>query len=529
MKFKVGDVVKVKSWEEMEEEYGLDENGWIDVPYSFTSQMEEYFGNREATYTVKKVIGIEANIVVVDEVMPFTLSEEMLRFADEEEKEAEERNPLIDFDLLNYFSEYVFFGEIKANIEFDFNHSYGYKERKIIRNIFWLFNVSGLKTKLIVTRNAEWFYRNSYSIADSSSIGIAKDLPDDILNELEALNKEREDFALINFEDGVAVINNYGTIIFFKEWSSDKESSVKLMKVLHEHLGMEIDSELYEALLALDTKAIKKHLEPLLKRKEEEYQDKKRNEFYEKVKAALNNVQKVQCEGKIRDLQSRIENYESNLKELYLTLREKKKDLVYFTYCGMSEKIKDFIEVLKNDKDSIVSYKTFRGETGIFLEIKTPLSFFEDEDWKLVKKGVLEKCEERYRGVVDAIFKRQIELMTDTAVLIRINNYDVRFYEVEGYKYGIPNPHIYYYNCWGDNESVITKHLTNQDYAEAYMQIKASLSGINLTDGPVITRFVEGLADFSDIPCIRDFKTNKTMTLEEASGKYVWKEEEVEE
>lgn len=529
MKFKVGDVVKVKSWEEMEEEYGLDENGWIDVPYSFTSQMEEYFGNREATYTVKKVIGIEANIVVVDEDISFTLTEEMLRFADEEEEKVEERNPLIDFDLSSYFSEYVFFDEIRANIDFMLSFGYGYREREIIRNIFYLFNASGLKTSVVTARSAEWFKRNNYCIANSSSIGIAKDLPDDILNELEALNKEREDFALINFEDGVVVINNYGTIIFFKEWSSDKESSVKLIKVLHDQLGIEIDSELYEALLELDTKAIKEHLEPLLKRKEEEYQDKKRNEFYDKVKTALNDAQKERYESLVRELKNKIDDYEERLKNLYLDLKEKQKDVIYLIHCGMNDKIKDFIEVLKNDKDSIVYYKTLRSGTEILLEIKTPLSFFEDEDWKLVKKGVLEKCEERYRGVVDAIFKRQVELMTDTAVLIRTNNYDVRFYEVEGYKYGIPNPHIYYYNCWGDNASIITKHLTNQDYAEAYMQIKASLSGINLTDGPVITRFVEGLADFSSIPCIRDFETNKTMTLEEASGKYMWKEKEIKE
>jgi len=32
--------VKIKTWEQMEKEFGLDENGSIDCPYIFTKEME---------------------------------------------------------------------------------------------------------------------------------------------------------------------------------------------------------------------------------------------------------------------------------------------------------------------------------------------------------------------------------------------------------------------------------------------------------------------------------------------------------
>ena len=35
-KFRVGDKVKFKSWQEMEEEFGLDDDGDIDIPFAFS-------------------------------------------------------------------------------------------------------------------------------------------------------------------------------------------------------------------------------------------------------------------------------------------------------------------------------------------------------------------------------------------------------------------------------------------------------------------------------------------------------------
>ena len=41
MNFKVGDRVKIKSWEAMEKEFGLLEKTHIDLPSTFVTDMEE--------------------------------------------------------------------------------------------------------------------------------------------------------------------------------------------------------------------------------------------------------------------------------------------------------------------------------------------------------------------------------------------------------------------------------------------------------------------------------------------------------
>lgn len=44
MKFKVGDKVRVRSWEDMEKEFGLNENGNIDTEVVFVTDMKKYCG-----------------------------------------------------------------------------------------------------------------------------------------------------------------------------------------------------------------------------------------------------------------------------------------------------------------------------------------------------------------------------------------------------------------------------------------------------------------------------------------------------
>ena len=52
MKFRVGDKVKIKSWEEMEKEFGLDRSGNIDCNAHFTNSMKKYCG---ATATISAI------------------------------------------------------------------------------------------------------------------------------------------------------------------------------------------------------------------------------------------------------------------------------------------------------------------------------------------------------------------------------------------------------------------------------------------------------------------------------------------
>ena len=43
MKYKVGDKVKIKTWEDMEKKFGLDKHGYISCSATFTGLMEKLF------------------------------------------------------------------------------------------------------------------------------------------------------------------------------------------------------------------------------------------------------------------------------------------------------------------------------------------------------------------------------------------------------------------------------------------------------------------------------------------------------
>lgn len=61
-----------------------------------------------------------------------------------------------------------------------------------------------------------------------------------------------------------------------------------------------------------------------------------------------------------------------------------------------------------------------------------------------------------------------------------------------------PNPHHYYYNCWGSYGPAIIKLINEYNLEEMFYQIKAAMGSLNFTDYPVVGSFIEMLDDVVD-------------------------------
>lgn len=80
---------------------------------------------------------------------------------------------------------------------------------------------------------------------------------------------------------------------------------------------------------------------------------------------------------------------------------------------------------------------------------------------------------------------------------------------------GIVNPHLFYYQCYGQNASYINKALAEQDYILALEQSIACVGTLNFADGIVMARLHEQLSRNSNITCIQDTETGEFLTLKQ--------------
>lgn len=90
---------------------------------------------------------------------------------------------------------------------------------------------------------------------------------------------------------------------------------------------------------------------------------------------------------------------------------------------------------------------------------------------------------------------------------------------------GMPNPHHYYYSCYGDNTPAVVKAMQHGQYIAAYLQLKASVGSFNWTDGPVASNFLSAIIEFDEhyvdaADSIKDNETDKFYTLRELYNEY---------
>ena len=64
--------------------------------------------------------------------------------------------------------------------------------------------------------------------------------------------------------------------------------------------------------------------------------------------------------------------------------------------------------------------------------------------------------------------------------------------------YCFPNPHHYFYNCWGSYNTTITDLIHSYKLEELFYQVKAAIGSFNFTDYPVLSRFISLLRDVAD-------------------------------
>ena len=525
MEFKVGDRVRFKTWEEMKAEFGLKGSGNIACKFTFTSDMDEFI-DRDRDYIISDIQ--DGRICFEDLSDNFSYSEDMIELASE--CAVENSNNLLwkRLSVALFNEDYLgnricrsvsssgtgvlnLIGAIalktmvespedyKAHIE---TCSYNNEAKVIYRH----FCENSNKYKLIILRNYYYSSRRSEFLDEElmSQFGIS-------------VLREEENYLFLYSESAnmILCLCNKDNFTYSDTWIKD------CIELVIEKFPFAKDETLNQLLLE------DKHEEAI------EYITNYYNSCQELVKRNkfdrfLKTIEKKEKEEKEHNLnrdivrrEETILGLESELEHAYDKLKEAKKALALYQFTNQGEVISDFIEILNNSYDDIVAYNF--DNSRIYMHYKQQLLFINDDDWNVVKEGFLSGQPNSRRGLVDAIFSRKCTVMFETGFFIDLHNCTVkRWTSSVSFTCGVPNPHIYGYDCWGDNLTHIRGALEEGKNDIAFEQIKSALAGVDVTDGAVMTEFCRILnsTDFTYIPCITDNETGKLMTVREAKEFY---------
>lgn len=362
-----------------------------------------------------------------------------------------------------------------------------------------------------------------------------------------------------DFPDGVAVYRNSEMEIIEGEEKGKVEDfsnqllvlangvndrlMISLMPFLYEFLEISMDKQdmPQEFIEAWKESLIDKNRDTFVESLNNAYEEmiklerqRKRKEMLDKFSKRLPELRKNEYERKITDIKNRISDYETSLKNQYRELETYNSKLFYLMNGKPSEKLGEFGEFINNLGEKLKTI-SITGDDKIILCIESDLSFFDEDQWDILKESdgsYINRVGGYRRQLMYDIFDTKKLVMTfEQKLTIELGYFNIyatrRLDEYnndagEGLT-GIPNPHLHYYNCWGDYLNMIRSLAEKYDLTMLVSQIIAAISSLNLSDGTVVESFISSeLEDrhFIDIPCLRNTETGERFSIRTYKNKY---------
>lgn len=243
--------------------------------------------------------------------------------------------------------------------------------------------------------------------------------------------------------------------------------------------------------------------------------------------ASLTQVQEQTYTRKIERAQQDLDNLYSQIREYTEILNTHKAEYLLYKLTDDNAKLQDLTRLLESSKDKLAYIEC--ANNRLALVYTTPLLYWEPQIaqryFDSTRQNIMNSATPAVQQLLKDIFINGTHtLMIQSGVEFDLQRKDVYFTNPNGLLgirstselNGMFNPHHYYYNCWGDNKSLIVRALNDHDYVTAVLQAFAAIAGINVSDTAVITKFVEREIDeFRNTPCIKVNETAEIITCSE--------------
>lgn len=255
---------------------------------------------------------------------------------------------------------------------------------------------------------------------------------------------------------------------------------------------------------------------------------------------ALNTMTTAIYENRERNLIRLIEDTQRSIDDMYRRISEyterlntHKANYLLFKLTNEDARIQELKTFLRNSYANITGLRAERG--AIHIAYKTPLVFFEPDAlqryFDSTRPNIVNGAPNWVQQLLKDLFiNKTKQLLIETGAIISIEHPQINYRNPASIRTdvyaprefsGIPNPHHHYYNCWGDNKPNILRALEEHDYVLAITQVFAAMGGLNLTDTPVMEKFIRNeLREYKETPCIKDVATGEVITMNEFERRY---------
>lgn len=494
-----GDVVKFKSREALEAEFGVDERGVIDCECKFLPEMWDEIDTNEV-YVVDRIVrtsvfleGMENNrriystdcfiLADFEETPLFEGAPRITRYAN-----VSGRLKCTSACIAALFSPLTIPVKDKSYLD---SYNYGLYDNHRVPILINHFNVRE-------PIDEDTLNTNIFDVSNCVVLMKCEKFPEEL---------PKSDFILYSDDELLVyrgTINSYG--IVFKEERNDLifkaykaiMTSIAAPKIFEE--GQDINEYL---------EFYKSYYEDV---GEFLIKEKKARDIKE-VCDQLKEKRRVSITNKISRIERYILELEDKIRMFATQLREERKNILYFD--ANYENTDDFCMLIKEAPN--LRSVTLDGNR-LAVEIVQPLLYWEDAWFEDNTRGItFENCPEWKQELLVEIFRNKtISVMIQQRVVLNADDGHINFSDVDEYNEGIPNPHHKYHNCWGDNESLISRALIEGDYATALNQTIAATASFNLSDGTVWGNFVrDELTDFADVKCLTIVETGEVISIKE--------------
>lgn len=201
-------------------------------------------------------------------------------------------------------------------------------------------------------------------------------------------------------------------------------------------------------------------------------------------------IAKRELENNEAHFKREIESYETNIRKMYESLAEIQRKKLSLKSVSADD-VLPFLDALKNNP-LIETLDTTNDK--LTLRITAPLQYYDPDDYKCYVTNKNSKINNYFNDIekeilYDTFINKKYGIILEAIIHITIVddlsigalNFRAQSSSPEQFK-NIPNPHLYYYNCWSEARHVLAKAIANNNYEVIIPQMIAAVQSVNVAE-----------------------------------------------